>query len=251
MQVLKGQEEENALKLIKQLNGKNLASPKYFSKHSTSVPKTARRWVGIKSPVWFGQKHWSSDPCPNTYLVPGWVSGSCLFSGGGAGIWQRPADILWLLPGGPSLLADTGVAEIRTQMCPSYLPFLQGGGLRRAVWPIRHNCPFMVAVLVFGQTALPSSLSMAMAAQSHAGKVPWQVLHHLTSGSQSRTWSQGEASGKRHTLKSQKSWDANVATAYGAWNNQIFNSERPGCSHGTEKLYYSCCVIMGWFWQRS
>lgn len=187
---------------------KKLASPKYLSKHSTSVPKTARRCVGIKSSVWFGQKQWSSDPCPNTYLVPGWVSGSCLFSGGGAGIWQRPADILWLLPDGPNLLADTGVAEICTQMCPSY-----HHSCKPCTWWAQESCLAYQAYLSFQgscvgfwalQTALPSSLLLAMAAQSGAGKVPWQVLHHLTSGSQSRTWSQGEASGQGHTLESEE-----------------------------------------------
>lgn len=29
-----------------------------------------------------------------------------------------------------------------------------GGGLRRAVWPIRHSCPFREAVLVFGPCRL-------------------------------------------------------------------------------------------------
>lgn len=204
MQVLKRKEEEKALKLIKELNGKKswcLSST--FLNIALVYPKQPEdEWeskalcvLARNSGPAIHAQTWFHDGCqaPAFSLVEVLASGRdlqtfhdfCLMA---QASWQTLEWLKYLHRGVPAPTTSAGHV---------------GGGLRRAVWPVRHSCPFREAVLVFGPCRLycPSQL-MARSAQAHVDKVPaGQVLHHLTSRSWSRTCSQGEASGQGHTVR--------------------------------------------------
>lgn len=152
MQVLKRKGEEKALKLIKQLNEKSWHLLSTFPNTALVYPKqpegawASKALYGLarnSGPVIHAQTHtWFQDGCQALAfsLVEVLASGRdlqtfCDFYLMAQTFWQT---LEWLKYVHRCVPATTiPASHVR-------------GGLRRAVWPIRHTCPFKEAVLVFG-----------------------------------------------------------------------------------------------------